>query len=86
MTLWMVERYLPAPAADRLAELAAQTGSAVRDLAGRGVAIAYLGSTAVAEDETCFCLFESDSVAAVEQVNAAIAAPCVRIVEAVRPS
>jgi hypothetical protein len=79
---WLVERYLGSPTDELLAALAAQTTAAVRDLAARGVEIAYLGSTAIPGEDTCFCVFASHSPAAVEQVNAGVSAPCVRIVDA----
>jgi hypothetical protein len=86
MTLWLVERYLAGSVEDALAELRAQTERAVGALADQGVTIAYLGSTAIEADETCFCLFESDSLSAVEMLNASVSAPSVRITEALRAS
>jgi hypothetical protein len=43
------------------------------------VRVAYVGSAAVPEDETCFCLFVADSMSAVERVNRHLLVPSVRM-------
>ena len=78
----LVERYLCDTSPQGLAQLAAETRAAVAALAAQGIAIAYLGSTAIPDEETCFCVFAADSPVAVELVNACITAPCVRIIDA----
>ena len=81
MPTFLVVSYLPwsanalddAPASARLAaELATKQGIAVR----------YLRTTIVPSDETCFHLFEADSVAVLEAAAARAGLACDRIVEA----
>ena len=81
MPTFLVESYLPrsagalddAPAAARrAAELAAEEGVAVR----------YLRTTILPSDETCFHLFEADSIAVVEAAAARAGLACDRVVEA----
>jgi hypothetical protein len=75
----LVERYFSAATPHRLAELALHTQAiADRETAG-GVRVAYVGSAAVPEDETCFCLFVADSMSAVERVNRHLLVPSVRM-------
>jgi hypothetical protein len=80
--VWVVERYLSAPVEERLAELVGQTQSAVGAIRALGVEIAYLGSTLIPEEETCFCTFSGDCRPAVELLNRLVDAPSVRIVDA----
>jgi hypothetical protein len=75
----LVERYFAGVSPVRLAQLGHDTHAAVARLAATGVAITYLGSTAVPEDETCFCLFAADSISAVELVNRRLLVPSVRV-------
>lgn len=82
MTLWLVERYLGTLTEPRLRALADETRGAVDLLRARGISIDYLGSTAIPGDETCFCLFDAADHEAVEQANAGISVPALRIVDA----
>jgi hypothetical protein len=80
--VWLVERYLGQPTDRTLARLARETEDAVRRLAEDGADIAYLGSTAIPADETCFCLFASPTRAALDAVNQAVSTPAIRTVAA----
>ncbi len=81
VTTYLVERYLPGRGVDALAAMAARAASAAAKLTAEAVAVRYLGSTLVPEDEACLCCFESDSAAAVIAANERAEAPFARIVE-----
>ncbi len=82
MTTYLVERYLPGLRAKELRATTARAASAAAELAASGVAIRYLGSTLVPEDEGCLCWFEAESAAVIAAANERAAAPFARIVEA----
>ena len=75
MPTYLVERYLPGR--DR-----AWLEVALARLRGRRTKAAYLGSTYVAEDETCFCRFEAETADDVRDANEIAGVPFARIVEA----
>jgi hypothetical protein len=75
----IVERYLHAATSTELADLARATRAAVRAVTREGGVIVYLGSVLIPDDETCFCVFQADSVATVAGVNARVDAPCVQV-------
>ena len=78
----LVERYFSAATPRRLAQLALDTQAVAAREAAHGVRVAYVGSAAVPEDETCFCLFMADSISAVERVSRHLVVPSVRIARA----
>jgi hypothetical protein len=78
----LVERYFSAVTPHRLAQLALHTQAIAARETAHGVRVAYAGSAAVPEDETCFCLFVADSMAAVERINRHPEVPSVRIARA----
>jgi hypothetical protein len=75
MPTYLVERYLPGR--DR-AWLEAALARLPKDRHG----VAYLGSTYVPSDESCFCLFEAPSAEKVRDVNEVAGVPFARIVTA----
>jgi hypothetical protein len=75
----VVERYLHAACPAALAALADTTRAAVDAVRAKGGKIAYLGSVLIPEDETCFCMFEADSLASVASVNARLDVPSVQV-------
>jgi Protein of unknown function (DUF4242) len=75
MPTYLVERYLPGR--DR-AWLQAALARLPRDSHGT----AYLGSTYVPSDESCFCRFEAPSAETVRDVNEVAGVPFARIVAA----
>jgi hypothetical protein len=75
MPTYLVERYLPGR--DR-GWLEAALARLPKD--GRGVA--YLGSTYVPSDESCFCRFEAESAENVRDANEIAGVPLARITEA----
>ena len=74
MPTFLVERYLPGR--DR-----AWLESALARLP-RGRPVAYLGSTYVPSDDSCFCRFEAETAEAVRDANEVAGAPFARIVAA----
>ena len=78
----LVERYFCDITPCALGQLAMETRAAATHLAGQGIAVTYLGSMAIPEEETCFCLFVAESHPAIERMNRRIAVPCVRVVRA----
>jgi uncharacterized protein DUF4242 len=75
MPTYLVERYLPGR--DR-AWLEAALARLPRDRRG----VAYLGSTYVPSDESCFCRFEAASAENVRDANEVAGVPFARIVAA----
>jgi hypothetical protein len=73
MPTYLVERYLPGR--DR-AWLEAALARLPKDRRG----FAYLGSTYVPSDESCFCRFEAESAENVRDANEIAGAPFARIV------
>lgn len=80
--VWLVERYFGVVTPHRLSQLAADTRTTVAELGANGVAVAYLGSTAIPQEETCFCSFVAESPAVIEQVNSHLVVPSLRVVGA----
>ena len=73
MPTYLVERYLPGR--DR-----AWLEVALARLANDRHGVAYLGSTYVPADESCFCRFEAPSAEKVRDVNEVAGVPFARIV------
>jgi hypothetical protein len=84
--VWLVERYLRAPSEETLQSLATQTAAGIRSLRARRIEIEHLGSTAIAPEETCFCLFSAPSERTVEALNDLVKAPTLRVVSALLAS
>lgn len=79
----MVERYLPGIACSALADTVGRAASAAAEMSQQGVPVAYLGSTFLPEEESCFCRFEGRDIEAVQEANRRGGAPFWRVVEAV---
>jgi hypothetical protein len=80
--VWLVERYFGGVTSHRLSQLAADTRATVAEMGAKGVAVGYLGSTAIPQEETCFCLFVAQSPAVIEQLNSHLTVPSLRVVGA----
>jgi hypothetical protein len=85
MTRFLVEGYVARRDHTNLAEAARRAREATRALSAEGVIVRYLHSILVPGDETCFHLFESQSIDAVEEVGRRAQLPFDRISEAVEP-
>lgn len=81
--VFVVERYLPDLDRDALLRSLDQLAQAVAQMRREGVAVRYLGSTIVPDDEACFCQFEADSASDVAEANRRAGVPFDRIVDAV---
>ena len=80
--VYVVERYLPGlHRSDLLCGLSKLTQ--LREQAGEGTRVRYLGSTIVLRDEACYCQFEGPTEAAVAEANRQAGLPFDRIVAAV---
>jgi hypothetical protein len=83
MANFMVERYIPGLTPDTVAAAVARVSCAAAELTRQGVPVAYLGSTVVPEEESCFCRFEGRDAEAVREANRRAGVPYWRVVEAV---
>jgi hypothetical protein len=79
---FLVERYLPGLTQEVVALLAGQLRNAAVEISQSGSPISWLGSTALLEEETMFCLFRAPSREAVVVLNQRASAPYERIAEA----
>jgi hypothetical protein len=75
--VFVVERYVPGLTQDDLAALAARLERAADELH-----VAWLGSTALLEEETTLCVVSAPSHEAVRALNELATAPYERIVDA----
>ena len=83
VTNYLVEAYLSHCDCDRLAEVAARVRTAASEVSTTaGTAVRYVRSIFVPEDETCFHLFEGESVEAVRAASARAQLTFARVVEA----
>ena len=67
---FLVERYLPPVAGDRLASAVARVARLCTDSGRSGIEVEYLYSAYLPAEDTCFCLFRAHSSKAVRAVNA----------------
>ncbi len=77
----MVERYLPGMTANELDSISARLVGATQKLALHGVAVRYVSSSFVPEEESCFCKFEGRTADDVRLVCQEAGLPYARIVE-----
>jgi hypothetical protein len=82
MPRYMVERSLPGFTSEQLPEAAGADKSATSEMSAEGTPIRYLRSTFVPAEQKCYCLFEGDSPADVEQAQGRAGLPFDRIYEA----
>jgi Protein of unknown function (DUF4242) len=80
MATYLAEVY--APEATELTELAGQVRTAAEALARDGIAVRYLRSILIPEDETCFHVLEAPSTEAVAETGSRASLTFSRIVEA----
>jgi hypothetical protein len=81
MNDFMVEAYVPGLTASELEEAGARLAAAARELAAHQIALRYVGSTFIPEEESCFCRFEAASAADVRHACERAGVPFARIVE-----
>ena len=83
MPTYVVERYLPAGTSAALRTQGRRATEAAAALTVEGMPVAFLGVAYIHHDETCFLLFEGESIEAVENANRRAGLPFDRVSEAV---
>ncbi len=83
MPTYCLELYLPRVTAAQLEEEARQARLAAEAIATNGILVHYLRTTYLAEDETCFHLFEANSAEDVAEAARRAGLPSERITLAV---
>jgi hypothetical protein len=81
MRSYLVELRLPTAGAASLAVAGERARSAVEELAREGVTVRWIRSVYVAEEDTCFLVFEAPSPDAVGEASRRAALEYQRIVE-----
>jgi hypothetical protein len=81
---YLVELEPPSTGWGDLQQLTARARAAVEELRGEGMAVRFLRSIYVPEDESCFFLYEGDSVASVGAAGRRAQLQIVRIAETLR--
>jgi hypothetical protein len=83
MPTYCLELYLPRASAARLEEEARQARHAAEAIATNGLLVHYVRTTYLAEDETCFHLFEANSAEDVAEAARRAGLPSERVTLAV---
>jgi hypothetical protein len=83
MPSYLVESYLAPARADELAATTSRARRAAEAMCAEGVAVRYVRSTFLVEDEVCLHLFEAPSAEAAGEASTRAAISYDRIVEAV---
>ena len=82
MTVYMVERDLAGIAMDDLAQAQRSAITTGKTMTAEGTEVRYIRSTFLPDEGQCMCLFEAESVEAVERLNRTAGIAFERIVEA----
>ena len=83
MARYLAELYLSRTGSDGLRETAARARSAAEELSREGRPVRYLRAILLAEDETCFHLYEAAAAKWVLEAARRAGIPVERVVEAV---
>ena len=83
MAEFLVELYVSRSDAETVEGVAHCASVTAEELSREGARVRYVCSIFVPEDETCFCLFEAESVESVREAVERAAIPFDRIAEAV---
>lgn len=86
MAEFLLEFYVSRPDSGVVAHGAERARIAAKQLARDGTPIRFVRSIFVPEDETCFYLYEAETVEAVREAARRAALPLERIVEAISES
>lgn len=81
MAIYMVERDLPMPSAERLRTAHAAIVQAAKRMAARGQYVTHMQCVFVPEEARAVCLFEAETADLVQEVNEEADVPFVRILE-----
>jgi hypothetical protein len=82
MAEYLIETYMPRTAAAAVGRGAELARAAADGLAREGTAVRYLRSIFVPEDETCFYVYEAESVDAVRAAAERASLPTARVMKA----
>ena len=83
MRAFVTEQYLPTDGAETAARDAGAARMAAEHLARRGIAVEFVNSIFIPEDETCIHLYLADSIEAVRAVAGLAVLTLDRVAEAV---
>jgi hypothetical protein len=67
--MYVVERYVPGVSPSELERALSQLESIAEQMRSEGIALRWLGSTIVPQDEACFCQFDAPSEDAAAEAN-----------------
>jgi hypothetical protein len=67
--MYVVERYVPGVSRSELERVLLALGPVAEQMRSEGIALRWLGSTIVPQDEACFCQFDAPSEDAVAEAN-----------------
>lgn len=85
MRNYLAESYFAPHDRAALEHSAAAVRAATAELSGEGLAVRYVRTTFLAEDETCFHVFAAESEEAVREASRRAGLELIRVVEAVEP-
>ena len=85
MPTFLVEAYEPNGHRESLADIERRSRAMAAELSREGIAVRYLRSIYVPADETCFHVFEGQSLEAIEELGRRAGLIFDRITEAVEP-
>lgn len=84
LATFLVEHYWPGITPGLFEAACRRVRVSVDEIADEGLAIHFIHSTLVAEEESAFCVFEAESAAAVEEAYARAGVPFERVLEALQ--
>jgi hypothetical protein len=83
MPSYLVELYLPRSLEREASAAGSRARAAAEELGREGIAVRYVRTTFLPDDETCFHVMEADSAADVEEVCRRAGLARVRVVSAI---
>jgi hypothetical protein len=83
---YLVEAYVPRALADGAGAEERRMLDAAKELAREGVAVAFIRTTSIPDDDTCFHVVDADSIEAVRELCSRAGLNAARVVEAVEHS
>ena len=84
LATFLVEHYWPGITPGLFKAACRRVRLSVDEIAGEGLRVRFVHSTLVAEEESAFCVFEAESVAAVEEAYARAEVPFERVLGALQ--
>ena len=84
LATFLVEHYWPGITPGLFEAACRRVRLSVDEIAGEGLRVRFVHSTLVAEEESAFCVFEAESMAAVEEAYARAEVPFERVLDALQ--